>query len=242
MAVIPAAVPTAALARSSHPRVSAKPPSGSASAFGWASSNWSGYALTGGPYTAITGTWNVPVITRSRKPTYSSSWAGIDGFNNNSLIQTGTEQDYYNGSAHYYAWWEILPASETVISSITVSAGDTMSASISKGTGSAWTITLTDTTTGRSFTTTQTYTGPQSSAEWIQEAPTVGGHVATLANYGKAIFDPGTINGVAAGFTQVEGGVMVQGGAQVSTPSLPDSDTDGFSAAYGATIPVAPAS
>jgi hypothetical protein len=63
-----------------------------------------------------------------------------------------------------------------------------------------------------------------------------------LASYGKAIFDPGTVNGVAPGFTQIEGGVMVQGGAQVSTPWLPDNDADGFSAAYGATIPVAPAS
>ena len=50
------------------------------------------------------------------EPTYSSAWIGVDGFNDNDLIQTGTEQDYYSGGAHYDAWWEILPAAETEIS------------------------------------------------------------------------------------------------------------------------------
>jgi hypothetical protein len=39
-----------------------------------------------------------------------------------------------------------------------------------------------------------------------------------------------------------DGGVMVQKGIVVSTPSLPDSDTDGFNISYGATAPAAPAS
>jgi hypothetical protein len=241
-AVIPAGVPTGASAGSSRPRVSAKPPSASASAAGWAASKWSGYALTGGSYTSITGTWTVPAVTPSVEPTYSASWAGIDGFNNNSLIQAGTEQDYYGGTARYYAWWGIGRVAETVISSITVSPGDTMSASISKGTGNVWTITLADVTTGRSFTTSQTYSGPGASAEWIEERPVAGGRIATLANYGKTIFDHATVNGAAPGFTRSDGGVMVQGGTKVSTPSLPDDDGDGFTVAYGATTPVAPAS
>ena len=36
--------------------------------------------------------------------------------------------DYYSGSAHYAAWWEILPAAETSITSITVHPGDHMTA------------------------------------------------------------------------------------------------------------------
>jgi Peptidase A4 family len=118
-----------------HPRIRV---AGSGNkAAGWASSNWSGYALTGSGYSSVTAHWVVQAASRSHKATYSSEWVGIDGFSNSSLIQTGTESDYYNGAAHYDAWWEILPAAETVIPSIVVSPGDQMSAKITKGSGSS---------------------------------------------------------------------------------------------------------
>lgn len=209
-------------------------------AAGWASGNWSGYAVTGSGYSSVTAQWVVQAVSASRSATYSSEWVGIDGFNNSKLIQTGTESDYYNGAAHYDAWWEILPAAETVIPSIAVSPGDQMSATITKGSGSSWTITISDTSTGKSFSTVQTYSGPLTSAEWIEEAPTVGGRVAPLANYGQTTFDPGTVNGSNPGLVAADGGVMVQKRVQVSTPSNPDTDTDGFNAAYGATAPAPP--
>ena len=221
-----------------RPRVAVSRPATRAA--GWASSNWSGYAVTGSTYNSVTAKWNVSAVAASRKATYSSDWVGIDGYNNSNLIQTGTESDYYNGAAHYAAWWEILPAAETVIPSITVKPGDTVTASITKGSGSSWTIKITD--GSQSFTTTQNYTGPQTSAEWIEEAPTVGGRVAPLANYGHATFDPGTVNGGNPRLTASEGGVMVQKRIQVSTPSNPDGDTDGFNVAYGSTAPAPPPS
>ena len=246
---------TAIPAVTNAPRLTAKPGSnghghggggGGSTSFGWASSNWSGYALsskTSGTYSSITGSWVVPSVSPSNGSTYSSNWIGIDGFNNSSLIQTGTEQDYSSsGGAQYYAWWEILPAAETVISSFTVQPGDNMSASVVNDGNGKWTITLTDNTENETFTTTQAYSGPAQSAEWIEEAPTIGGHVATLANYGETTFDPGTVNGGNPGLTTHDGGVMIQHNAQVSTPSRPDSDTDGFNVQYGSTIPSAPAS
>jgi hypothetical protein len=221
-----------------HPRVPVSRPGKRAA--GWASSNWSGYAVTGVTYSSVTAKWIVPVVSASRNATYSSDWVGIDGFKNSSLIQTGTESDYYNGSAHYDAWWEILPAAETVIPSIKVKPGDTVTASITKGLSSSWRITITD--GSQSFTTTQTYRGPRTSAEWIEEAPTVGGRIAPLANYGHTTFDPGTVNGGNPKLTATEGGVMVQQRIQVSTPSNPDRDTDGFNIAYGASAPPPPSS
>ena len=72
---------------------------------GWASSNWSGYAETSStPFSGITGEWKVPGVT-GPNGSYSATWIGIDGFTNSSLIQTGTEQNYLNGSAEYSAWW-----------------------------------------------------------------------------------------------------------------------------------------
>jgi hypothetical protein len=209
---------------------------------GWNSSNWSGYALSGSGYTSITGSWTVQAVAASSKATYSSQWIGIDGFNNSSLIQTGTESDFANGTAHYDAWWEILPAAETVVSGMSVRPGDHMSASVNKGSGTSWTISISDDTTGQTFSTTQTYTGPQTSAEWIEEAPTVGGRVATLANYGLTTFDPGTVNGANPDLTSGDSGVMVQRRVQVSTPSNPDSDTDGFNSSYGSSVPAPPSS
>jgi hypothetical protein len=209
-------------------------------AAGWASSNWSGYALSGSRYSSVSANWVVQRVLPSHQPTYSSEWVGIDGFSNGSLIQTGTESDYYNGAEHYDAWWEILPAPETPISTIKVHPGDHMSATIIQGSGSSWTITITDTTQNESFSTVQTYTGPGTSAEWIEEAPTVGGRIAPLANYGKTTFDPGTVNGIDPRLAASDGGVMVQKGIQVSTDSNPDNDTDGFNMAYGATAPIPP--
>jgi hypothetical protein len=167
---------------------------------------------------------------------------GIDGFNNTSLIQTGTEQDYYSGSAHYAAWWEILPAPATFIVTMTVHAGDLFTASIARGTAGLWTISIKDVTSGQSSSTTQAYAGPLTSAEWIQEAPTVNGRLAHLAHYGLATFDPGTANGATPSLVSANGGKMIQGGKTVSTPSTPDSDADGFNAHYGATAPSPPSS
>jgi len=234
----------------------------------WASSNWSGYALSttavsglpcvpasGTTYTGVSGTWTVPTVTASgRASTYSAAWAGVDGFANADLIQAGTEQDTSGGKARYAAWWEILPAPETVIPSITVEPGDSVTVSIAKVSSTQWSITLTD--HGKAghpaqppFTTTQAYAGPGTSAEWVFEAPQVNGRIATLAHYGSTLFDQGTVNSAPAGLVAGTGGEMVQGSYYrpqvVSIPSGPDTGTpagDGFASAYGSTAPPAPTS
>jgi hypothetical protein len=92
------------------------------------------------------------------------------------------------------------------------------------------------------FSLAKNNSGPQTSAEWVQEAPTVNGRVAKLAHYGETTFDPGTVNGGNPNLTDSEGGAMIQNGVQVSTPSTPDSDTDGFNVQYGSAVPTPPAS
>ena len=46
------------------------------------SPNWSGYVASTGTYTSISGSWQVPSVQASTGFTASSSWIGIDGFNN----------------------------------------------------------------------------------------------------------------------------------------------------------------
>ena len=240
LATIVAATPSTTAAIVHHPRHGQGPGVGN---LGWSSSNWSGYAVTGAGFSSVTGQWTVQSVSRTKKASYSSQWVGIDGFNNSSLIQTGTESDYFQGAAHYDAWWEILPAAETVIPSLPVRPGDLMSASVSSNGNGTWTITIRDVTTGGSFSTVQSYSGPQTSAEWIEEAPTVGGRIAPLANFSSPqTFDPGTVNGGNPGLVAADGGDMIQQRQVVSTPSNPDSDTDGFNVARSSTQPAPPTS
>jgi hypothetical protein len=232
----------------------------------WASSNWSGYAVSetspsglpcvpasGTAYSSVSGTWTVPTVSGgARQNTYSAAWTGIDGFTNSNLIQAGTEQDVIRGVPHYSAWWEILPAPETVIPSITVLPGDSIKVSITRLGGTSWSITVTDNGKAghpgpQSYTTTQTYAGQGTSAEWILEAPQVGGRIATLAQYGSTDFDLGTANQAPLALPGGSSGELVAGNffrsTVVSIASAPDAGSapgDGFAVNYGSVAPAAP--
>ncbi|MDE3086751.1 MAG: hypothetical protein KGJ77_08285 [Acidobacteriota bacterium] len=249
----------------------------------WQSSNWSGYMVTtaasagctpatGVTYSSVSGNWTVPAVTAPPKSgllggllgggsSYSALWTGIDGVNDTNLIQSGTEEDVVGGTPTYGAWWEILPAPETVIPSITVRPGDAVSVTIGKGaapcTSGQWLIAVTDSTAdtqgrGSPFTTCQSYSGQQTSAEWVVEAPLVNGMQSSIANYGSALFDKGTVNGASVALVPSEGGELTASSGLLglhttvkSTPSPPDTGApagDGFACAYGSTAPPAPSS
>ena len=204
--------------------------------------NWSGYGETTGTYTEVLGVWTVPTVAATANPTYSSSWIGIDGENNSNLIQTGTEEDYYGGAAHYDAWWEILPAPETRIATMTVSPGDLMSAAISKISATKWSIAIVDNTTKKTFSTTKKYTGAGTSVEWIEEATQINGKIATLAKYGKITFSDLEANNANPDLTTSDQIFMVnKSGKIISSPSAPSTAGDAFSVAYGAKSPAPPA-
>ena len=206
-------------------------------------SNWSGYDETSSKstYSSVGGSWTVPRVTSTSGNSYSASWIGIDGAKNLHLIQTGTESDWTGGSAHYDAWWEILPAPETVIPRLIVTPGNAMTASITKG-SSKWTITITDTTTGQSFSIHKSYGGPAESIEWIVERPQVGGHLATLAKYGKVTFSTATVNGANPAFQASDEIEMLNnaGTKVISTPGAPSSARNAFTVAYGSKAPPPP--
>ncbi len=201
--------------------------------------NWSGYEVSGGPFTAASGTFDVPDLVASSGSSVVSEWIGIDGSNNSSLIQAGVQEEIPPGSStvDVHAWWEILPASEMPIA-MAVHPGDQMSVSVSALGGGQWQISVVDETSGQSFVTAQSYNGPGGSAEWIVEAPTSGtsGAVATLGDYVPSVtFGTPRFTGVETGVIE---DVLVQGGAVVSIPS--PLGTNGFSVAYGAAAPPTP--
>lgn len=221
----------AELSKRTRPCVTDKAHSGKAQStgFGWTSGNWSGYAISGkkGAFRRISAEWIVPFVKPTSKPTYSSAWIGIDGFKNSSLIQTGTGHESIGGVVRYYAWWEILPAAETVIP-FPVSPGDHMKASIVKLSNGKWCITLCNLSKSWTFRTLQRYTGPQTSAEWIMEAPQVGGIVGELAKVSPTRFFCCRVNGKSPKLTPADGGIMVQKKITAAVPGCPNASGDAF--------------
>ena len=205
------------------------------------SSNWSGYVELNGPFTSVTGTFSVPSLSPGTpRGDQMSEWVGIDGGNgDNSLIQAGFNEspDPNNPDSFIIQpWWEILPAAETYIASVQIQPGDQVTVSIDQISGTDWGITLTDDTNGESFTTDRTYSGPASTAEWILEALTVSGKVATLAPFSPVVTFSDL--GFSGSTTKLQEVVMVQSGTQVSTPST--LTANGFSVAYGSNAPPPP--
>jgi Peptidase A4 family len=187
------------------------------------STNWAGYvAIGGGSYNSPTantvsyvqGTWTVPNVTGGPNSSYSSVWVGIDGVGNNTVEQVGTEQDISsNGTATYYAWYEMAPVAATKVllattggGSFTIHAGDVVSAGVSYlgfvtgTTTEAFAFGITNLTTGKSFfyngphgespTYQNGLTAQRGSAEWIVEDPTSAAtsNLLPYANPGSVTF------------------------------------------------------
>ena len=93
------------------------------------STNWSGYAATGSTYTSVASSWTEPTGTCKSGDQYSSFWVGLDGYNSNSVEQTGTDTDCAGRTPQYYAWYEMYPAGSVEIND-TVKPGDKISASV----------------------------------------------------------------------------------------------------------------
>jgi hypothetical protein len=158
--------------------------------------NWAGYVAASNlffPQSAATGvsaSWVTPSVTDIGANAYSAVWIGIGGQFEKTLIQVGTGQDYVNGAPKYYAWYEMLPDTLIPIDSMQVSPGDRIQAQIflSDPNTNTWTITITDESNGQSYQNNFQYNTSKLTAEWIVEAPTVNGQLASLANFGSVTF------------------------------------------------------
>jgi hypothetical protein len=205
--------------------------------------NWSGYAVTpsGGGITAVSSAFTVPAAGLV-PPGFAATWTGIGGYNTSDLIQAGTaEQSAPNNplvGPQYYAWYELLPASETPLTgcsgdaNCTVTPGDNITVNISQVSGNTWSISMTD--AGHwSWSKDVTYASSQSSGEWILEAPTLVVAQTPLANVGTVHFGP-TSTYTAGGVTHTiaQGNpteiFLSPGVVNEATPSALASDGQSF--------------
>jgi hypothetical protein len=195
------------------------------------STNWSGYAVDGSSATSAVGTWTQPSVSCGiGENSWSSPWVGIDGDNSNTVEQIGTDSDCQNGTAVYYAWYEMYPKSLVTIP-MPVSPGHVYTGSVTYSSGS-FVLKLKDETNGATYQTTQSSRkARRSSVEWIMEGPSNG----LLSNFGTVSFSSAsaTIGGVVVNpsSSNAQAITMVtNGGAPRAVPSSPSGGS--FSVAW----------
>jgi hypothetical protein len=212
------------------------------------SSNWAGYVASanGQSFTDVKGTWTQPTVTCTTQAAYASFWVGLGGSAGGSgLEQIGTSADCQHGSPEYSSWWEILPASSTPIP-FTPAPGDSIAGEVSVA-GTSVTMTLTDATSGATFSKTVTVAKPDtSSADWIAEAPSMCTrtcNVLPLASFSTTSFSAasatlGTTTGPIsqAGFGSYSLDLRAHGGSSATTSPL---GSDGASFTVTASPPLA---
>ncbi len=164
------------------------------------SSNWAGYAVTGGSFTSVSGTWVQPAADCTSTGASSSAfWVGLGGntTSSGSLEQAGTSAECNAaGTASYWAWYELVPAASVKVA-LKVLPGDTISTTVTVD-GTKVTMTVTNVTRRTSVTKVKTMAAPDtSSAEWVAEAPslcTTDGacRTVTLADFGSVRFTSAT--------------------------------------------------
>jgi hypothetical protein len=220
--------------------------------------NWAGYAVTGAKNssTDVRGSWIVPSVDCSSAPNgYSSFWVGIDGFNSNTVEQTGTDSDCVslNGrpaTATYYAWFEFYPnPSYEILFPHALVPGDVVTAEVKydgqvtqgrHDSGARFIFTITDVTQNEAYSGSSVVNNAQlSSVEWIAEAPSSRSGILPLANFRTVLFNSasatvqnltGPLGSFGTSLQQVTMVSEASGNPVKAKPSAPNGN--GFSVAW----------
>ena len=207
-------------------------------------SQWSGYMVASDVQnrspvvSSVSASWTVPEVKPSENNTFSGVWVGIGGYREETLIQTGTEQEYFNGELIYYAWYELLPDYVVRIPNLHIRAGDTITASISlvNENTSTWSIEIRDVTRTEQFKKSIVYNSSRLSAEWVVERPKVNGAISTLADFGNVTFTEckATIDGVTGEIGNFSYAKFLMYDDETSMVSVSPLNADGavFSVSY----------
>lgn len=217
-----------------------------------ASENWSGYAATGAnnSFSSVSSSWTEPTLNCVVNPTaYAAFWVGLDGYNDQTVEQIGSEANCVNGKVQNYTWYEMYPQNPyEVVIGVAVAAGNKISATVSynqptvssrgrfhsTNNAGSFTLKLTDLSTGVSYSTTQTptQTTDRSSAEVIAEAPYSNG-ILPLADFGLINYASSEINGSvlgnAPGLQEI---TLEDPHGMVATPSALDVTKQNFSVTW----------
>lgn len=121
-----------------------------------------------------------------------------------AILQTGVSMTVQDGVTSYSAWYEWFPDYMRTFSSLKISAGDKIRASVRADSASKGTAVIENLSTGRTARHSWRDASNlgklcQANAEWIIEDFSVGGDLIPFADFGKVRFDNASY--VAAGQT-----------------------------------------
>ncbi|HEX4063441.1 MAG TPA: G1 family glutamic endopeptidase [Streptosporangiaceae bacterium] len=201
--------------------------------------NWSGYAddnSSGSTYSEVAGSWTEPGVscTSSSDTELAAFWVGLDGYNTDSVEQDGTLAECYDGAVYHFTWWEMYPTNAIQVVGESVNPGDSIYAYAVDEGGGTYALSVTDySDSADSFSTVQTCSGcADASAEWIAEAPSGGGGIYPLPNYGSWSVSGATVTsgsqGVISSFPDDEITMVDGSGNPESVPSGLSGSGDGF--------------
>jgi len=158
------------------------------------STNWAGYAVTGGRYTSVSSNWVEPYVSCTSTG-IAGFWIGLDGWGSTTVEQDGTGVDCSNGTPQQFAWWETYPANSIQVYDAPVQAGDQMSSSVDYQGGGQYVMVLTDWTEDwRERNVVSAPTAKNASAEIVAEAVTTGASITALPDFSAIGFTGSTIN------------------------------------------------
>lgn len=200
------------------------------------SSNWAGAVLVGTGYKTVTGTITVPTPKEpsggsSRTEYAASAWVGIDGDTcSTAILQTGVDFYVTGTSVSFDAWYEWYPDYAYDFSGISISAGDSITMTVTASSKSAGSATIKNNSKGTSVT--HTFSGEsnqlcETNAEWIVEDFESGNSLVPFANFGTVTF-------TGASATTTSGSTVGVSGAQIldieqGSTVLTDCSTSGSS-------------
>src|SRR5438132_226800 len=162
-----------------------------------------------------------------------ATWVGIGGLSGRDLLQAGTQAMVSaDGMVEYSAWTEMLPQTSHTVP-LAVRAGDAVTATLTQKSGNSWIITINNDTTKANYSVTVQYSSSNSSAEWIQEAPSAGRGLVPLDQFGTLRVTAGSAVQNGKSQTLAELGAraitMINGAGQaIAQPSLLGHDGSTF--------------
>lgn len=172
-------------------------PHGAARPADQTSSNWAGYASTGGLYTSVSASWIEPNVDCSAAGVVAF-WVGLDGWGSSTVEQDGTGVDCTGASPVHFAWWETYPGNAITQYTNPVAAGDHLSSTVTSEPGGQYALVLTDATRNWTETTRAQVPGAHdASAEIVTEAVSINGTVSPLPDFHAVTFTGARIDTAA---------------------------------------------
>ena len=161
-------------------------------------SNWAGYIATGRAFTSIVASWVQPAVTCPIADARASFWVGLGDAD--TIQQDGTFAACDGRTVKYTGWWEMFDRQGGKGGMpLKVAPGDRIEASVYYA-PQAFTLTVTDETSGASFSVLQPCTSvcARNNAEWIVERPGGGRYpLADFTAFGFAGATAGADDGTA---------------------------------------------